>query len=189
MRSTTLSRPSECPLWLARGWGAPVALCAPLSAAQLWTHGIDGCRATGSQGKGETTDTPELVHWHGLMIPSDVDGAAEEGSPYIPPHSMRRIAFLPKPSGFRFYHTPIVRRDDLSRGTYSGQAGPLQKTSSRLPSTMVNFRGPLLRFKEGKRVTVDIHNDTDTPELVHWHGLMIPSDGASSTSPVPMRRV
>jgi len=71
------------------------------------------------------TDTPELVHWHGLMIPSDVDGAAEEGSPYIPPHGMRRIAFLPKPSGFRFYHTHIVPRDDLSRGTYSGQAGPL----------------------------------------------------------------
>jgi FtsP/CotA-like multicopper oxidase with cupredoxin domain len=71
------------------------------------------------------SDTPELVHWHGPMIPSDVDGAAEEGSPCIPPHGMRRIAFVPKPSGFRFYHTPIVRRDDLSRGTYSGQAGPL----------------------------------------------------------------
>jgi FtsP/CotA-like multicopper oxidase with cupredoxin domain len=71
------------------------------------------------------TDTPELVHWHGLMIPSDVDGAAEEGSHYIPPHSMQRISFVPKPSGFRFYHTHVVPRDDLSRGTYSGQAGPL----------------------------------------------------------------
>ena len=38
------------------------------------------------------------------------------------------------------------------------------------------FPGPLLRFKEGQRVTVDVHNDTDTPELVHWHGQMIPSD-------------
>src|SRR5580692_8410537 len=26
------------------------------------------------------------------------------------------------------------------------------------------FPGPLLRFKEGQRVTVDIQNDTDTPE-------------------------
>src|SRR5271165_4856534 len=50
------------------------------------------------------TDTPELVHWHGQMIPSDVDGAAEEGSPFVPAHGMRRIAFVPKPSGFRFYH-------------------------------------------------------------------------------------
>ena len=38
------------------------------------------------------------------------------------------------------------------------------------------FPGPLLRFKEGQRVVVDIHNDTDTPELVHWHGQLIPSD-------------
>ena len=70
------------------------------------------------------TDTPELVHWHGQMIPSDVDGAAEEGSPYIPAHGMRRIAFTPKPSGFRFYHTHVVAGGDLNRGTYTGQAGP-----------------------------------------------------------------
>jgi FtsP/CotA-like multicopper oxidase with cupredoxin domain len=38
------------------------------------------------------------------------------------------------------------------------------------------FPGPLLRFKEGRPVIVDVHNDTDTPELVHWHGQMIPSD-------------
>ncbi len=43
------------------------------------------------------------------------------------------------------------------------------------------FPGPLLRFKEGQRVAVDLFNDTDTPELVHWHGQMVPSDvdGAS----------
>ena len=33
--------------------------------------------------------------------------------------------------------------------------------------------GPLLRMKEGKKVTIDIFNDTDTPELVHWHGLPV----------------
>ncbi|WP_426434170.1 multicopper oxidase family protein [Bradyrhizobium genosp. P] len=71
------------------------------------------------------TDTAELVHWHGQMIPSDVDGAAEEGSPYIPPHSMRRIAFEPKPAGFRFYHTHVVAGGDLNRGTYTGQVGPV----------------------------------------------------------------
>jgi FtsP/CotA-like multicopper oxidase with cupredoxin domain len=71
------------------------------------------------------TDTPELVHWHGLLIPSDVDGASEEGSPFAPPHGMRRISFVPKPSGFRFYHTHVVAGDDLNRGTYTGQAGPV----------------------------------------------------------------
>jgi hypothetical protein len=71
------------------------------------------------------TDTPELVHWHGQMIPSDVDGAAEEGSPHVPPHAMRRISFVPKPAGFRFYHTHVVAGGDLNRGTYTGQVGPV----------------------------------------------------------------
>jgi FtsP/CotA-like multicopper oxidase with cupredoxin domain len=69
------------------------------------------------------TETPELVHWHGQMIPSDVDGAAEEGTPVVPAHGSRRIAFVPKPSGFRFYHTHVVAGGDLNRGTYTGQAG------------------------------------------------------------------
>ena len=71
------------------------------------------------------TDTPELVHWHGQIIPSDVDGAAEEGTPYVPPHGVRRISFMPKPAGFRFYHTHVVAGGDLNRGTYTGQVGPV----------------------------------------------------------------
>src|SRR5215469_13221335 len=51
------------------------------------------------------TDTPEQLHWHGQFLPADVDGAAEEGTPFIPAHGLRRIAFTPGPAGFRFYHT------------------------------------------------------------------------------------
>src|SRR5437588_761103 len=29
--------------------------------------------------------------------------------------------------------------------------------------------GPILRFREGKPVTVDVYNETDVPETVHWH--------------------
>jgi FtsP/CotA-like multicopper oxidase with cupredoxin domain len=36
--------------------------------------------------------------------------------------------------------------------------------------------GPILRMKEGKRITVDVHNDTDMAELVHWHGQFVASD-------------
>jgi FtsP/CotA-like multicopper oxidase with cupredoxin domain len=71
------------------------------------------------------TEMPELVHWHGQMIPSEVDGAAEEGSPFVPPHGMQRLAFTPKPAGFRFYHTHVAAGGDLNRGTYTGQAGPV----------------------------------------------------------------
>ena len=40
--------------------------------------------------------------------------------------------------------------------------------------------GPILRMKEGKQITVDVFNDTDVPELVHWHGQLVSSiaDGA-----------
>jgi FtsP/CotA-like multicopper oxidase with cupredoxin domain len=71
------------------------------------------------------TDTPEQLHWHGQIIPVDVDGASEEGTPFIPAHGMRRIAFTPRPTGFRFYHSHVVPMDDFSKGTYSGQAGPV----------------------------------------------------------------
>ena len=36
--------------------------------------------------------------------------------------------------------------------------------------------GPLIRLREGVPVTVDLFNDTDTSELVHWHGQEIPAD-------------
>jgi len=51
------------------------------------------------------TDTPEQLHWHGQFVSPDVDGAAEEGTPFIPARGMRRIVFTPRPAGFRFYHT------------------------------------------------------------------------------------
>lgn len=71
------------------------------------------------------TDTPEQVHWHGQSIPADVDGAAEEGTPFIPAHGSRRISFVPRPSGFRLYHTHVRAGGDLSRGQYSGLIGPV----------------------------------------------------------------
>src|ERR1700734_4568843 len=71
------------------------------------------------------TDIPEQLHWHGQSIPSDVDGAAEEGTPFIPPHGSTRISFVPRPSGFRFYHTHVRAGADLSRGQYSGLVGPV----------------------------------------------------------------
>ncbi len=71
------------------------------------------------------TDSPEQLHWHGLFLPADVDGAAEEGTPFIPADGMQRIAFTPAPAGFRFYHTHVTAGADLSAGLYSGQVGPV----------------------------------------------------------------
>jgi FtsP/CotA-like multicopper oxidase with cupredoxin domain len=71
------------------------------------------------------TDTPEQLHWHGQTIPSDVDGAAEEGTPFIPAHGSRRIVFTPSPAGFRFYHTHVRAGSNLYSSTYSGEVGPV----------------------------------------------------------------
>jgi len=71
------------------------------------------------------TDTPEQLHWHGQQVPVEVDGAAEEGTPYIPAHDRRRITFTPTPAGLRFYHTHNRAGANLSAGQYSGQVGPV----------------------------------------------------------------
>ena len=71
------------------------------------------------------TDTPEQLHWHGQMLPVDVDGSAEEGTPFIPPHGSCRIVFTPRPAGFRFYHTHVRAGANLSAGQYSGLVGPV----------------------------------------------------------------
>ena len=71
------------------------------------------------------TGTPEQLHWHGQFVSPDVDGAAEEGTPYVPANGRRRIAFTPGPAGFRFYHTHNRAGADLSAGQYSGQVGPV----------------------------------------------------------------
>ena len=79
------------------------------------------------------TDTPEQLHWHGQTLSAELDGAAEEGSPYLPARGMRRIAFTPGPSGLRFYHTHLAAGADLSAGLYSGLAGPVYIEPRREP--------------------------------------------------------
>lgn len=71
------------------------------------------------------TDHPEVVHWHGLFLPPAVDGAVEEGTPAIPPLASARYTLIPRPAGFRWYHTHAMAMGDLTRGLYSGQHGPV----------------------------------------------------------------
>jgi FtsP/CotA-like multicopper oxidase with cupredoxin domain len=69
------------------------------------------------------TDTPELVHWHGLLIPSEIDGTAEEASPLVLPRQKRRFSLTPGPAGSRWYHSHAMAMDDLHKGAYTGQFG------------------------------------------------------------------
>jgi FtsP/CotA-like multicopper oxidase with cupredoxin domain len=69
------------------------------------------------------TGDAEIVHWHGLRIPSAVDGSMEEGTPMIAARSSARYTFTPAPSGTRWYHTHVAAERNLKRGTYTGQFG------------------------------------------------------------------
>jgi FtsP/CotA-like multicopper oxidase with cupredoxin domain len=69
------------------------------------------------------TDADDWVHWHGLIIPSGVDGSEEEGTPPVPAHGARRYTFTPQPAGFRWYHSHRMAGHNLRVSTYSGEFG------------------------------------------------------------------
>jgi FtsP/CotA-like multicopper oxidase with cupredoxin domain len=69
------------------------------------------------------TDVDDIIHWHGLFVPSAADGAMEEGSPMVPRGGTRRYTFAPKPAGTRWYHSHDVAGTDLRRSLYAGMYG------------------------------------------------------------------
>jgi FtsP/CotA-like multicopper oxidase with cupredoxin domain len=71
------------------------------------------------------TREDELVHWHGLHIPADVDGAREEGTPVVPARGRQRYTFVPQPIGTRWYHSHGMANGGVSKSTYTGQFGML----------------------------------------------------------------
>lgn len=71
------------------------------------------------------TAVNEIVHWHGLFLPPEVDGAMEEGTPHIAPGASASYTFTPEPAGMRWYHTHVMAGRDLKKGLYNGQHGVL----------------------------------------------------------------
>jgi FtsP/CotA-like multicopper oxidase with cupredoxin domain len=70
------------------------------------------------------TDVSDIVHWHGLHIPSVQDGATEEGSPESAPHGgTQRYTWKAEPAGCRWYHSHTSAGHNLARATYSGEFG------------------------------------------------------------------
>lgn len=56
---------------------------------------------------------------------------------------------------------------------------PIEIAPQRIISAIAysgQFPGPLLRIRGGRQVTVDIYNDMDTAEQLHWHGQRVPAD-------------
>jgi FtsP/CotA-like multicopper oxidase with cupredoxin domain len=66
-----------------------------------------------------------LIHWHGLMIPSLQDGATEEGSPIIDPGKSLTYSYVPKPTGTRWYHSHAMAMTDLSKCLSGEKLNPM----------------------------------------------------------------
>lgn len=69
------------------------------------------------------TNDPEVVHWHGLYLPPEIDGAMEEGTPMIAPGASARYTMTPEPAGFRWYHTHTFAGKNLSKAQFGGLHG------------------------------------------------------------------
>jgi FtsP/CotA-like multicopper oxidase with cupredoxin domain len=108
------------------------------------------------------TDVPEYVHWHGLFVPSDVDGAEEEGTPPVPPHGRRRYQFVAKPAGSRWYHSHTEAMLDLHRGAYTGQFGFLMIDSANDPG--LYDQEVFLALREWQPFLTTVDPDEERPD-------------------------
>jgi FtsP/CotA-like multicopper oxidase with cupredoxin domain len=119
------------------------------------------------------TDIPELVHWHGQTIPSELDGAAEEGSPFVPPRATQRVAFEPRPSGLQFYHTQVAAWADLDRGTYTGQAEavyiePKDNPGAYDREVFLVLKEFLPRFSQGGEMDTASYTEAEQPLILFF---------------------
>src|ERR1041385_5716570 len=93
-----------------------------------------------------------------------------------------------------FLAPPTVQQD-VAKTDFTLEIGPVtvELAPNRVIST-IGYNGispgPRMRMKEGVPVTVNVVNKTDTPEFVHFHGLLIPSevDGAEEEGRSEERR-
>src|SRR5271165_2354807 len=70
---------------------------------------------------------------------------------------------------------------DVAKTDFTLQIAPVtvELAPNRIISTIGyngSSPGPLLRMKEGVPVNINVVNNTDVPEFVHFHGLLIPAE-------------
>ena len=97
------------------------------------------------------SDQTHHMSVHGDLFPQDVAGLPEA----IP--------------------APVVHLSDGA--VLSLRIAPVRKTIAGGPVRMLSYNGsipgPLLRVRQGTSVTVEVTNDADLEQTVHWHGLRL----------------
>lgn len=111
---------------------------------------------------------PEVVHWHGLFLPSEIDGAMEEGTAMIGPGASARYIFMPRPAGFRWFHTHTFAGRNLRKAQYSGQHGFLMVQGNDDPGAY------------DREVFLGLHD---------WSGYMAGSDDSSMDPVYPVSTI
>ncbi len=106
-------------------------------------------------------DRRDFLKWGGLALT-----AASSGAGVGAIAGCSRTAPPSPPNGKADYTLRI--------GTGTVELAPDQVVSTTVYNGQ--FPGPLVRLTEGKRTWVDIYNDTDTPEQLHWHGQYLGTD-------------
>ena len=119
------------------------------------------------------TADPELVHWHGLFLPAEIDGAMEEGTPMIAPGGTTRYSFTPAPSGFRWFHTHTFAGKNLRKAQYGGQHGLLMIEGEDQPGHFDQEVFLNLHDWEGRDSSSDDGSMNPTYEVTTINGKML----------------
>ena len=82
----------------------------------------------------------------------------------------------------------IVATTAANAGTYNLTVDPVTIDTGTFTRTGIGYNGaspgPVLRFKEGEEVTINVTNNLSEPTSIHWHGLILPyqQDGVPGIS-------
>jgi CopA family copper-resistance protein len=80
--------------------------------------------------------------------------------------------------------TPLDRYPDRVDLQVLDQAVRIGDRTSAAITVNGTMPGPILRFKEGQTITLNVTNQLDTDTSIHWHGLILPAqmDGVPGVS-------
>jgi len=62
---------------------------------------------------------PTTIHWHGVNVPTSMDGVPGISQPPVPPGGTFTYEFIATPAGTRWYHAHFAERKQLQLGLYA----------------------------------------------------------------------
>jgi FtsP/CotA-like multicopper oxidase with cupredoxin domain len=62
---------------------------------------------------------PTTIHWHGVNVPTSMDGVPDISQPPVPPGGAFTYEFIATPAGTRWYHAHFAEHKQLQLGLYA----------------------------------------------------------------------